>query len=165
MKNGIHQQEVFLKPGEMLLAKEPTIATTVLGSCVSITLFHQKTKMGAICHAVLPTGDINDPGKYVDQAVSHMVNHFGTLKIRPVELVAKLFGGADMFHMEDPTRRNRTVGTQNVSTAIRCLRDVGLVAVASDTGGQRGRKLVFYTYTGEVFIKKVRKDPPKVYNF
>ena len=148
-------RNVFLHPGEMVLAVEPTVAVTVLGSCISITLFHQKLRVGALCHAVLPQGNETTPGKFVNQAVNHMIGQFAALKIQPHELVAKLFGGADMFNHVATEWSNRGVGAQNIREAVKSLRTVGLEAIASDIGGNQGRKLVFYTHTGEVFIKLV----------
>ena len=44
----------YLKPGEMHLAMEPTVISTLLGSCVSVTMFHPQRRIGAICHGLLP---------------------------------------------------------------------------------------------------------------
>jgi len=151
-------RNVFLHPGEMVLAVEPTVAVTVLGSCVSITLFHPRLRVGAICHAILPDGDIATPGKFVKQSVSYMIDQFTGLKINPSELVAKLFGGADMFNTGDTERTSRGVGAQNIREAVKSLRAVDLEVITSDIGGHQGRKLIFYTHTGDVFIKLVKKD-------
>ena len=151
-------RNVFLHPGEMVLAVEPTVAVTVLGSCVSITLFHPKLRVGAICHAMLPDGDKATPGKFVNQSVNYMIDQFAGLKVNPNELVAKLFGGADMFNTIDTEWSNRGVGAQNIREAVKSLRAVGLEVITSDIGGHQGRKLVFYTHTGDVFIKLVKKE-------
>ena len=44
-----------LKPGELLICREPHEVTTVLGSCVSITMFNARLGLAAICHAMLPS--------------------------------------------------------------------------------------------------------------
>ena len=151
-------KNIFLRPGDMALAADPTVAVTVLGSCISITLYHPRLKIGAICHAVLPISDGGNPGKFVNTAVQHMIDQFIGLKINPAELVAKLFGGADMFSDTDTERSDRGVGAQNVREAIKCLNGFGLNVSSSDTGGHQGRKLIYYTHTGEVFIKLVKKE-------
>ena len=67
----------------------------------------------------------------------------------------KLFGGADMFKRSVANVRNLTVGWQNIAIATECLKMFGLVPSATDTGGCRGRKLIFKTDSGAVFIKKM----------
>ena len=44
---------VNLHPGELFVAQEPTLITTILGSCVSVCLFCPKQKIGAMCHGVM----------------------------------------------------------------------------------------------------------------
>ena len=47
---------VYLKPGELHFATGPTVVSTVLGSCVSVTMFDRLSGAAAICHALLPEG-------------------------------------------------------------------------------------------------------------
>jgi chemotaxis protein CheD len=77
------------------------------------------------------------------------------LEISRKEIQVKLFGGADMFSSVPSSVHKPTVGWQNVSVAIRCLKEYGLDPTASDVGGKKGRKLIFKTDTGIVYIKKL----------
>jgi len=151
-------QKIYLNPGELVVAEEPAQVTTVLGSCVSVTLFSPRLRVGAICHAVLPTGDSKQPSRFVNQSVTYMLNYFRKHEIDTDEIVAKLFGGADMFNQVDPRCKDRTVGAQNIRAALDRLRESGLEPAALDVGGQQGRKLIFYSHTGEIFLKRVRKE-------
>jgi len=127
----------------------------VLGSCISVTLFSPRLRVGAICHAVMPQGKADQPSKSVDQSVRYMLEYFRKRKIEPDEIVAKLFGGAEMFTQVDPACNIRSVGAQNIRMALENLRIAGIEPAALDIGGQQGRKLIFYTRTGEVFLKRV----------
>ena len=151
-------EKIYLNPGELLVAEDPVMVTTVLGSCVSVTLFNPRLKIGAISHAVLPSGASHQPGKFVDSSIQYMLGYFKQRKIEPRELVAKLFGGADMFSRIDPRGKDQTVGAQNIRQALDSLRIAGLHLAASDISGQQGRKLIFYTHTGEVFLKRVKRS-------
>ena len=151
-------QKIYLNPGELLVAEQPAVVTTVLGSCISVTLFSPRLRVGAICHAVLPNGKTEQPSRFADQSVRYMLNYFRKHKIDPDEIVAKLFGGADMFTQIDPSAKDRSVGAQNIRAALEGLRQAGLEPSALDVGGQQGRKLLFYTHTGEVLLKRVRKE-------
>ena len=46
---------IFLKPGEVHFGRDPARVITVLGSCVSVIMYHRHTMIGAICHAVMPS--------------------------------------------------------------------------------------------------------------
>ena len=152
---GSFLEKIYLKPGELVLTEKPVIVTTVLGSCVSVTMFYPRTGAAAICHGMLPNGGKSDSFKYIDTSLRYMVNYFDRLKITRKEIQVKIFGGADMFNSVQQGVRNLTVGWQNISVATRCLDEHGLIPKATDVGGRRGRKLVFKTDTGDVFIKKM----------
>ncbi len=154
-REGSLLEKIYLKPGELVVSEEPVMITTVLGSCISVTMFHPRTGTAAICHGMLPSGGTSKKYKYVDVALRYMVSQFNHLEISKKEIHVKLFGGADMFHSGNSGVCNLTVGWQNISTANRCLEEYGLVLAASDVGGKQGRKLIFKTDTGVVYIKKL----------
>ncbi len=151
---------VYLKPCELFVSEFPTVVSTVLGSCISVTMFSPKFKIGGICHGFLPTKSDNykedssaaENFKYVDCAIEEMAKRFHRLGIRAGELEVKLFGGAQMLFSEFASRRT-DVGIQNVQTAILTLKSKGLILHASHVGGVAGRKLYFNTDTGEVYLK------------
>jgi chemotaxis protein CheD len=143
----------------MAFGSSPARVNTVLGSCVSVTLFAPERRVGAICHALLPRASeaerYADFGcRYVDVAIRRMLSEFTRLGIRPRQLVTKLFGGSDLMAALTGKNTNRSVGSQNIETALWVLGREGLTVAASDVGGTWGRKLVFFTHTGDVFIKR-----------
>jgi chemotaxis protein CheD len=149
-------EKIYLKPGELMISEEAVLVTTVLGSCISVTMFHPQTGTAAICHAMQPCSDGSESFKYVDSSVQHMVICFSRRKIRLVEIQVKLFGGADMFRSTASSMRSlTTIGRQNISVATECLKAHGLVPAATDVGGRKGRKLIFKTDTGTVFLKRL----------
>lgn len=159
MREGsLRLQKLFLNPGELAILEVPTAVTTVLGSCISVTLHCPRLQLGTICHAVLPRGQATEPGKYVDQSLRYMLDYFRQRQVAPRELVAKLFGGADMFTQLEARGRERTVGGQNVQVALEVLRLAGLQPRAMDSGGQEGRKIVFFSHSGDVYLKRVKRQ-------
>lgn len=151
---GSQLDKIYLKPGELVIMDEPMIVTTVLGSCISVTMFHPQTGTAAICHAMMPSGYGSLSFKYVDTSIHHMVKCFVHRKIQLDKIQVKFFGGADMFKSDDSISHNPTVGRQNITVTASCMKEYGLVPAASDVGGMQGRKLVFRTDTGIVFLKK-----------
>ena len=97
-------EKIYLKPGELMVAEEPVMVTTVLGSCVSVTMFHPETGAAAICHAMLPHGgtatalSMSMPQCIIWSDISGM-------EIPRKEIQVKLFGGADMFNSVGAGRR------------------------------------------------------------
>ena len=149
---------VFLMPGELFVTREPTMISTVLGSCVSVAMFSPRFKVGGMCHALLPeNGAISgsDPQRFVDHAIVHMVREFAKLGIQRKDILVKLFGGSDVL----PTANSAvTVGTQNVKKAREIIKREKLRLVAQDVRGEQGRKILFNTVTGEILLKRVTKQ-------
>lgn len=149
---------VYLKPGDIYFSLRPSVVTTVLGSCVSVTMFSPEHGCGAICHAVLPEG--RDPGaacRYVDSAIKRMLRSFERRGIDPLRLEVKLFGGSDVLPSYPKRDAGMTVGRQNIESALKVLEQHRLRVTASDLGGPRGRKIVFFTHTGEILLKRLHR--------
>lgn len=159
MKNLIasHKHNIYLKPGEVVVADNALLVSTVLGSCVAVTMFSPSRGIGAICHAMLPncagfTGDL----RYVDAAIPHIyreVVKYGVVS----DLVVKLFGGAKVLAVGGCSDVRRTVGEQNVTCAQEILSMLGLAIDNADIGGFVGRKLYFCTREGDVYIRRMRQ--------
>ena len=151
-----HIHNIFLKPGEVVVARKPVLVSTVLGSCIAVTMFEPTCGVGAICHAMLP----KNPGKgdillYVDTALQEM--HRKIMKYGSGNnLVVKMFGGAKVLSSTNSLSQILTVGEQNVCCAFKVLESLRLEVVAKDVGGIRGRKLYFSTVNGDVYLKRMR---------
>lgn len=165
---------VYLHPGEYRFSQTPEVITTVLGSCVSVTMHVKRLKIGAISHALLPNNrdniitkseyiDKNESDtkynlKYVDDSIYFMLKNFEKYNISRMEIDIKVFGGANLLM---PNIKGNvgsiSVGKQNIETALKTLENERLEILASDLGGNRGRKLFFFTGTGEVYIKQLGK--------
>ncbi|MDA8088608.1 MAG: chemotaxis protein CheD [Nitrospiraceae bacterium] len=145
----------YLMAGEFYFSLGPARVITVLGSCVSITMFNERLGIGAICHALLPgNSGAGDDFRYVDTSIARMIREFEKLKISRSEIEVKLFGGADMFQAKTGKRSLLpSVGQQNVKTALRVIEKEKLQLRSSDVGGRSGRKLYYHTHTNVVYIK------------
>lgn len=150
----------FLKPGELIIAKKPTVVTTILGSCVTITFFNPRLQIGAICHAMQPTAPSNveesDRFKYVDCSINHMLEKMHDFGLKTQEIDVKVFGGANMFSQQK-TPNVLDIGKQNITSAIKTLENYKMRVVASNVLGKTGRKLLFHTHSGEVYLKRFNK--------
>jgi chemotaxis protein CheD len=155
----------YLQAGEGLVIKEPALIVTVLGSCLSVTVFCERMGIGAICHALMPRCPRTEeciPGcgaaaRYVDCSVRQMLSRFGQLGARPPELQVKVFGGAAMFGECPSEKESASVGAQNIMAARDALKEAGITAAAEDVGGNRGRKIFFYPHSGEILLKRLNR--------
>ena len=154
---------VHLKIGEMRFSDQPMLVVTVLGSCLSVTFYSRRLAIGGICHGIYPScpraagchGDCAEKFRYVDCSIRQMVKLFGRFGCSRGEIEVKCFGGADIYMKPLDTPGLISVGRQNIAVAEAAFRSEGLTPAARDVGGPQGRKLFFYTHTGEVLLKRL----------
>ncbi len=164
MQNVMHKYpEVpayFLKIGEGGIFDQPSVISTVLGSCVTVTFHCARTKTGALFHAILPKlrtyekkpDDVN-PYKYVDSAIICLHRSLKARGIRMADVETKVFGGAGIL-----LEGQLSSGQANVKVAFETLAALKMKVLATDVGGDRGRRLVFISHTGEVYIRTHSKN-------
>ncbi len=98
--------------------------------------------------------------RYVDASIRHMLHEFESLGIGKDEIETKVLGGADV--LERVSGSSVSVGQQNIRAALKIIKGEGLRIAASDVGGELGRKIYFYTHTGEVLLKRIDRRPVEV---
>lgn len=151
-------RSVYLKPGELLITREPCTVTTVLGSCVAVTMFHARLQYAGICHGMLP-GPLPDGStlqdrperfKYISEAISFMLVKFRTVGAPIHEIEVKMFGGANVIGFHEDEAARRWIGTVNTQAARALLEAESMSIKTGCIGGTSGRKIFFNTQTGEV---------------
>jgi chemotaxis protein CheD len=88
-----------------------------------------------------------------------MVEWFDRLGVRRRDIEVKLFGGANLQKTTADCANVATVGRSNIDTAINTIESEKLRLMASDVGGNEGRKLYFYSHTGDVLVRRIHKVP------
>jgi chemotaxis protein CheD len=90
--------------------------------------------------------------RFANVAMRELIDALLRLGARRRSLQAKVFGGAGVT----PTTGRPgapQLGEQNVLRALAILKEERIPVVAADTGGSRGRKLIFDTGDGAVWLK------------
>jgi len=139
--------------------KEACIVTTILGSCVSVCLFDSRIIAGGINHFMLPfwNGDGLESPKYGNIAIKKLIEEMGKIGCEKDNLRAKVFGGANILRGD--ISEDAGIGRRNIEIAMRILQQEKIPVISSSVGEYYGRKIIFNTGTGEVFMKKIpRKD-------
>jgi len=142
----------YLYPGAIFTHRDRHLVTTILGSCVAVCIWHEKSRVGGINHYLLPlwNGEGLPTPKYGNVAIGRLVE-----KVQRIAgegpLLAKVFGGASMWAQ---TSGALAVGERNVELAFRTLEEMGIKIVSQDVGGRMGRKIIFDTGSGSVLLRR-----------
>lgn len=151
-----HSSIAYLKPGKIIISRKPIIVNTILGSCVSVTMYSPKQKAGAICHAMMPNNtEHNENLHYVDSAIHYLyskMQEYGGID----DIVVKLFGGAQVLDGQGYSETRMGIGAQNLIQAKKTLDQIGLSITSADIGGMQARKLYFSIKTGDVYLRKFK---------
>ncbi|MGN0131782.1 MAG: chemotaxis protein CheD [Lachnospiraceae bacterium] len=150
---------------DLKICKSPDGVTTLgLGSCVGIALRDPGTGIGGLAHIMLPDStaikDNSNIPKFADTGIEELVRQVVAAGAVRSRLVAKIAGGAQMFAFQNKSSMVR-VGDRNVEAVKAKLLELRIPILASDTGENYGRTVVFYPETGDFIIRAVGK-PEKV---
>ena len=158
-------KEVFLKPGECAVGDASYRIRTILGSCISVTLWCPALRLGAMSHCLLPSrGRVGvasvrgldllglDP-RYADEALQLMLRELERRQVRAADCHAKIFGGGNMF----PAHRagGVPVGRRNGEAARRLLKAHGIEVASESLFGDGHRQIVFDIATGDVWARQL----------
>ncbi len=146
-----HIPRIVLNPGDFHFGAAPLQLVTLLGSCVTVTLWHPRHLIGGMCHFLLPNrpekpGNKLD-GHYAAEAFAMFDKAMAKHTSRPHEYQAKLFGGGDMF---PSSNISLNLGERNIAVARALLRQRGIPLLTEHAGGAGHRKLIFDLNNGEV---------------
>lgn len=152
MKPGKPTSEIFLHPGEFHFSAGPGRIGTLLGSCVSVTLWSPTQFTGGMCHILLPARERSNgtplDGRYADESMELFANELRIHQIKPASCQAKLFGGGNMF----PGTQAMDIGQRNIEAARSALARHGFKIVAEHVGGTSRRRLYLDLANGDVWL-------------
>lgn len=152
--------DIFLQPGEYFVGDASYRIRTLLGSCVSITLWHPTLQIGAMSHFLLGSRGSSseaeaelDP-RYGDDVMYLMLQELERSKVPPAECQAKIFGGANMFP-EQVRSEAVTVGRKNGEIARSLLQSHRIPVVSESLFGVGHRQILFDIKSGDVWSRQI----------
>lgn len=165
MSNYSPVTEVVLKIGQFYFGGGRTKIRTLLGSCVSIAMWHPRLKMGGMCHYMLPqrgTGgaaSIAAGGNYADEVMQMFLRELRRTGTQPKDYIVKLLGGGCMFadKLTDTAAVRtdvREVSARNIAAGKALLAKHGFIISAEHSGGYGSREVVFELWSGDVWIRR-----------
>lgn len=155
MLTNLRLSETFLHPGELHFARAPGCIGTLLGSCVSVTLWHPGLRFGGMCHILLPARQNRPPGalpdgRYADEAIERFYYETRAQRISPRDCQIKIFGGGNMF--AGTTINLPKIGERNIDATRAALSYYGFSIIAEDVGGTARRRLFLDLGSGDVWL-------------
>jgi chemotaxis protein CheD len=155
-------EHLVLMPGQMHVGQQVASVRTLLGSCVAITLWHPKRRIGGMCHFLLPQrqrrpGDALE-GRYGDEAVEAMVKALQALRAEPCEFVAHLYGGADTMSGCSAVKFN--IGERNIEQGWSLIDRYGFQLDGVDVGEDIPRVVSLALGSGEVTMRRGTGQAP-----
>jgi chemotaxis protein CheD len=151
-------QPIRVRVADFAVASGDAVITTLgLGSCVAITVYDTRARVGGLAHILLPNESMSrdraNRAKFPATAVPLLLEQMrkrGALG----PYIGKLVGGASMFGALLPIG-GVNMGQRNVEAARRALVDAGVTIAAQDTGGGYGRSVFFHVTDGRLIVKSL----------
>lgn len=158
-------REVYLQPGDWFWGENKVRIKTLLGSCVAICVWHPRLKAGGMTHCLLPTrGILSQPqyeagylpdselsGRYVDEVLELFFREMLRAGTRPQDYVVKVFGGGNMFELND--KNSVSVGDRNLQMMRTILAREGIAIAAQHVGGKGHRHVIFELWNGDCWVR------------
>ncbi|MEW5736505.1 MAG: hypothetical protein AB1921_16795 [Thermodesulfobacteriota bacterium] len=152
---------VLLRAGEYYVSTKGEVIYTLLGSCVAACLYDLDRKIGGMNHFLLPglvhpeeifTSEV---GRYGMYAMELLIGELIKNGARRDKLKAKIFGGGNVLKFR--TMDGDVTGS-NVRFASKFLELEGIPPQTQDVGGLQGRKVLFFSDTARVLLKRFSVD-------
>ncbi|QGU95044.1 chemotaxis protein CheD [Clostridium bovifaecis] len=155
----MNNEEIRVGIADLNTAAPPRKLITVgLGSCIGIAIYDPNSKIGGLAHIMLPDStqfsNISNPMKFADLAIPMLLDKMQKQGAIKRNLKAKIAGGASMFNFSDKSMI-MDIGNRNSISVKKVLKELGIPVLSEDTGGNKGRTMIFDTANGVVQIKTV----------
>lgn len=141
---------VFLLPGEYMVSKQPHIISTLLGSCVSVCLYHPSHHFGGMNHYMLPNSSSGErSGKYGDYANQVLLQFMERACGSLAGVEAMIFGGANVVgNIGSGTQ----IGDRNIALAREMMKKYGIRVTREHVGGNAGLKLHYQNWDNKIQV-------------
>jgi len=144
---------IAVRMGEMTVSGDAGTRLSIfgLGSCVGVSLWDPRARVGGMAHFMLPSGTSEDPpAKYVTSGLGRFIGAFeaagGSLRRSQV----KASGGAAVLTLTNGTMN---IGERNAAALATALAELRLSLTASDLGGTKARTIELCVDTGRLSVR------------
>jgi len=148
--------------GEMKISRSAgdVLVTYSLGSCIGVTMYDPKARVGGLIHCMLPFSTI-DPAKakarpemFTDTGIALLLAKLFEMGAEKRNLVVKVAGASKLLDSNGVFK----IGERNVAVFHKVLEKNGIPIVAEDVGGTVARTMSLNMSTGQVVLKISGKE-------
>jgi chemotaxis protein CheD len=149
-----------LMPGEVYVSYQGEMIVTVLGSCVAACIRDRVRGIGGMNHFMLPEQTEYSSGfggdatrvenRYGNWAMEFLINEILKLGCDKRNLEIKIFGGGRVLDAVSD------IGQRNIAFVKDFLRKESLQIAAEDVGSIYPRKVLYFSDTGAVKVRKLK---------
>lgn len=129
--------------------KRSILKSEAIGSCVVITAYDSKKKVGAIAHVMLPGRSLKDGSphrtRYAADAIDVMINKVVRLGANKDDIEVCLVGGGNVLKRNDDT-----IGKDNIESVVELLRKKRIKIKAEALGGTKRRSVSLDVERGSI---------------
>lgn len=153
----IGQNQHFVMAGEIILSNEDLVLRTTLGSCIAVIAHHPQSRLGAMCHYLLPEV-ISDKNKKPDNfygtyALSNMQQQL-SIRFSLSEFTFWLAGGGSMFsNNQSPTDLSTHFAQRNIRLARQWSQKNRILFKEESTGENVCRTVSLNIWSGQYQVK------------
>ena len=154
---------VMLMAGEYYATQNGEVLYTVVGPCIATCLYDKERNVAGMNHFLLP-GMVHpdemlscEVGRYGMFAMELLIGELIKLGAKRKQLRAKLFGGGTTIKFR---KDDGDITGSNIRFAKKFLELEGIPTVREDLGGKTGRKVLFFSDSDRVLLKRfdMRKE-------
>jgi chemotaxis protein CheD len=148
---------IMLMAGDYFATQNGEVLYSVVGSCIATCIYDMEREVAGMNHFLLP-GMVHpdemlssEVGRYGMFAMELLIGELIKLGARREGLQAKLFGGGNVLEFRN---NDGNITRSNIRFAKKYLELEGILTVKEDLGGNSGRKILFFTDSGRVLLKR-----------
>ncbi len=146
---------ILVGVGECASGEYPQVLVTqALGSCVGVTLWDPRTRIGGMAHVMLPDSNGSTapgrPTRFADLAIPVLVEQLAELGSPKRRLIAKIAGGSAMFSSDTGIE---SIGSRNATAVVEALERQGILVQSSDCGGSHARTIELRLDSGVLVVR------------
>ncbi len=161
----LNKTVIILMAGDYFATENGEVLYTVVGSCIATCMYDKERKVAGMNHFLLP-GMVrpdemltSEVGRYGMFAMELLIGELIKLGAQRERLQAKLFGGGNVLKFRSS---DGDITGSNIRFAKKFLELEGIPTVKQDLGGNGGRKILFFSDTDRVLLKRfnIEKEQP-----
>jgi chemotaxis protein CheD len=141
--------------GEMVMSSssDSRLVAYGLGSCIALTVWDPRTRVGGLAHFMLPNGPANagSPVKFIDSGLDNFLKAVEAKGANVNRSILKAAGAAAMLTVGG----GLAIGKRNAEAMTTVLASRGLSLTGAALGGSAGRTVQLEVADGRFLIKSL----------